>query len=74
MALTSVVLPTPGPPVMTMTLEASAARTAAFWLSASVNPVLSSTHGIALSASMAGQGRGPRAIAFNRAAIDCSAR
>ncbi len=36
MALTMVVLPTPGPPVTTSTLEASAVATAALWLSARV--------------------------------------
>ena len=35
--LTRVVLPTPGPPVMTITLETNAARSAAFWLSASAS-------------------------------------
>ena len=48
MELTRVVLPTPGPPVMTSTLEASARRSASCWLSASVRPVLPSTQGMAL--------------------------
>ena len=34
---TSVVLPTPGPPVITSTFEPSAARTVSFWLSASAS-------------------------------------
>ena len=50
--LTNVVLPTPGPPVMTSMLEASAARRARFWLSASTSLVRVSTQGIALSASI----------------------
>src|SRR5262245_22828468 len=53
---TSVVLPTPGPPVITVTLARSATRTAAFWLSASVSFVRFSTQGIALSTSITGQG------------------
>ena len=43
MALTMVVLPTPGPPVITKTLDDSASRTAAFWLSARFKPVRCST-------------------------------
>ena len=35
-----VVLPTPGPPVMTSTLDISASRIAATWLSARASPVL----------------------------------
>ena len=38
MELTMVVLPTPGPPVMTSTLALSARRIASAWLSASVEP------------------------------------
>ena len=37
--LTKVVLPTPGPPVITNTFDPRTTRTASFWLSASVNPV-----------------------------------
>ena len=74
MELTSVVLPTPGPPVMTSTLEASARRTASRWLSARVRPVFSSTQGIALSASIAGQGGAPAAKRSSRSAISRSAR
>src|SRR3954467_3613751 len=59
MALTSVVLPPPGPPVMTTTLDARAIRTAACWLSASVTPSFACTHAMALSASMVGQGGWP---------------
>ena len=38
MVLTSMVLPTPGPPVITSTFERSARRTASRWLSARVIP------------------------------------
>ena len=72
--LTSVVLPTPGPPVMTSALERSARRTAAFWLSASVRPVFPSTHGIARSGSIADQGGAPAAKRRSRSAISRSAR
>src|SRR6202030_3863557 len=44
-ALTMVVLPTPGPPVMTRTLEISASRIAATWLSARASPIRCSIHG-----------------------------
>jgi hypothetical protein len=44
MALTIVVLPTPGPPVMTRTLDISASRIAATWLSASASSIRFSTH------------------------------
>jgi hypothetical protein len=57
--LTSVVLPTPGPPVITSTFEPSAARMASLWLSASANLVRFSTQGIAFSASIDGQGGVP---------------
>jgi hypothetical protein len=40
--LTIVVLPTPGPPVMTRTLATSASRIASAWLSASFRPVFPS--------------------------------
>ncbi len=72
--LTSVVLPTPGPPVMTRTFDRSASRTASRWLSARVMPALLSTHGMALSASIAGQGREPDASVRRRAAMARSAR
>ena len=72
--LTRVVLPTPGPPVMTIILEARAARSAVFWLSASASFVLCSTHGIALSTSITGQGGFPTASVLSFSAISCSAR
>ena len=57
--LTRVVLPTPGPPVITSTLDASARRSASFWLSARPSPVRPSTQGMALPASIRGQGGVP---------------
>src|SRR5229473_2186238 len=63
--LTSVVLPTPGPPVITSTLETRATRTASCWLSASASFVRSSTQGMALSASIAGQRGFPVASALS---------
>ena len=72
--LTSVVLPTPGPPVITSTFEASATRMASFWLSASASLVRCSTQGIALSASIWGQGGLPTARARSLSAISRSAR
>jgi hypothetical protein len=50
--LTMVVLPTPGPPVMTSTFDNRASRIAATWLSANDKPVFCSTHGSAFSGSM----------------------
>ena len=44
---TSVVLPTPGPPVITSTLAATASVSASRWLGARASPVLPSTQGIA---------------------------
>ena len=55
--LTSVVLPTPGPPVMTRTFDRRASRTASRWLSASVMPALASTHGMAFAASIVRPGQ-----------------
>ena len=52
MALTMVVLPTPGPPVMTSTFDSRASRMARLWLLASVSPVRRSIHGRALSGSI----------------------
>src|SRR5277367_1509225 len=72
--LTSVVLPTPGPPVITSTFEASATRTAAIWLWASASFVCFSTQGIALSASINGQGGLPTVSALRFSAISRSAR
>src|SRR3989442_893107 len=59
MELTRVVLPTPGPPVITSTLETRATRTASRWQSASASFVRCSTQGIALLASINGQGSLP---------------
>ena len=73
MALTMVVLPTPGPPVTTSTLEARARRTAALWLGARESPVRSSIQGRALSGSIRGQGRGPAAMRSRRPAMPRSA-
>ena len=47
-----VVLPAPGPPVMTSTLEISASRMAAIWLSARESPMRCSTQGNAFSGSI----------------------
>ena len=66
---TSVVLPTPGPPVITMTLEARAMRAAFFWLSAKARPVFPSTQGIALSASIRGQSGFPSVSVLSFAAM-----
>jgi hypothetical protein len=52
--LTRGVVPTPGPPVITSTLETRATRTASRWLSASASFVRCSIQSIALSASIAG--------------------
>ncbi len=71
--LTSVVLPTPGPPVMTSTLESSAVRSAWLWLSASTKPVRASTQALALPASIDGQGGRPPASALSFTAISRSA-
>ena len=73
-ALTMVVFPTPGPPVMTSTLDISASRIAVTWLSAKVSPMCFSTHGKALSGSIDGQGSGPFAIRVSRSAMVRSAR
>ena len=74
MALTRVVLPTPGPPVMTVAFDVSARRTASAWLAASDKPVRCSTQDSALPASMSGHGRCPSAMRRNRSAITRSAR
>ena len=68
------VLPTPGPPVITRTLEVRATRTADRWLSASDRFVRYTTQGIALSASIDGQGGLPMASALSFSAISRSAR
>jgi hypothetical protein len=57
--LTSVVLPTPGPPVMTRTFDRSARRTASRWLSARVTPALLSTQGMAFSSGSAAVAAAP---------------
>ena len=67
-------LPTPGPPVITETFEASAARTASAWPGARVSAVFCSTQGSALSGSIRGQGGLPAAISRRRPAIARSAR
>ena len=72
--LTMVVLPTPGPPVMTSTLDISARRIAVFWLSASCRPVRCSTQGRALSGSIHGQGSLPFTSRISRSAMARSAR
>jgi hypothetical protein len=71
---TSVVLPTPGPPVTTSTFERSASPSASRWLGARPSPVLPSTQGTALSASIPGQGGGPSARRRSRSAMPRSAR
>ena len=71
--LTSVVLPTPGPPVITSTLEWSAVRSAWLWLSASTDLVRVTTQAVALPASIDGQGGRPPASALSLPAISRSA-
>jgi hypothetical protein len=56
-----IVLPTPGPPVITSTLETRATRTASFWLSASASFVRCSTQGIACRHRRALRATGRRA-------------
>ena len=73
-ALTIVVLPTPGPPVMTTALEVSASRTASAWPCASDRPVFRSTHGNAFSGSISGQGSFPVEMRSGLSAIARSAR
>ncbi len=56
--LTMVVLPTPGPPVMTRTFDSSASRIAVDLARRQASrPVFCSTHGSALSGSIAGPGQ-----------------
>ena len=69
MLRTSVVLPTPGPPVMTSSLCWHACRTASFWAAANWMPNRCSTQAIAFSTSMRGKGCG-RAEAIRR--TDCA--
>ena len=73
MAFTRVVLPTPGPPVITISLDETAISTAARWLSAKVTPSCCSTHGMAFSASMFGHDGWPVAKACSRSAMTFSA-
>ena len=54
MEFTSVVLPTPGPPVMTTTRFARTVFSASRWLGASVLPVCCSHHATAFSKSIGG--------------------
>jgi len=70
---TMVVLPTPGPPVMTSTFERSARRMASAWLAARVSPVRLSIHGRALPASISGQGTAPDNRRRSRSAMPFSA-
>ena len=74
MALIKVVLPTPGPPVITSTLLARACSTAAFWLAASSRPRRCSTQVIALLASMAPQVGAPCASSCSDSAMRRSSR
>ena len=74
MASTSVVLPTPGPPVMTVAFDLSANRTASAWPGASDRPLCFSTQGSARSTSMSGQGSLPATRSTSRSAIARSAR
>ena len=74
MASSSVVLPTPGPPVTTATFDRRTIAIAARCDGASVLPVFFSTHGMALSASIAGHGGAPRPNARSRSAMPRSAR
>ncbi len=73
MAFTRVVLPTPGPPVITMTFDDSAFLTASLWLAARVTPSFRSTHGMAFSKSISGQAGWPVANAYSRSATTLSA-
>ena len=67
-AFTSVVLPTPGPPVMTRTFERSASRIASRWLSASVMPALrlDPRHGLLGVDRRPGQAAGAEAAQASR--------
>jgi hypothetical protein len=57
-----------------VTLDISARRTAATWLSASARPTCFSTHGKALSGSIRGYGSVPFANRVSRSAMVRSAR
>ena len=71
---TSVVLPTPGPPVITSTLASTARVSASRWLGARASPVLPSTQGIARAASITSQGGRPWDSRRSRSAMACSER
>ena len=73
-AFTIVVFPTPGPPVITITLEVSAEATAVHWLSASVSPSFFSAQGTAFSGSIAGHGGSVRESEISRSPILFSER
>mmetsp|Transcript_49017 Transcript_49017/g.91246 ORF Transcript_49017/g.91246 Transcript_49017/m.91246 type:complete len:276 (+) Transcript_49017:935-1762(+) len=72
--LSRVVLPTPGPPVTTSTLEVSAMRSASRWDSPKRMPTFSSTHSMAAGQSTSGQGGGPAAMRTKLSAMRCSIR
>ena len=71
---TSVVLPTPGPPVITSTLWRNAPKKACFWPSASSMPSCFCTHSAAAGRSIFGHGCGPLPISARRAATSRSAK
>ena len=73
MARSTVVLPTPGPPVNTTTLCARAVSTACRWLGDNSMASRASTHGIARAASRPSHGGRPDASARSRAATTSSA-
>ena len=64
MARTMVVLPVPGPPVMTSSFRVIASRIAARWLLAKAIPIFRSAHSMAASALTSGSGCGPAARAL----------
>lgn len=68
----SVVLPTPGPPVITLTLAASTRATAAHCEGDSALPVRASVQASARLTSIPGQGGSPRASASSRSAMSRS--
>ena len=74
MVRTTVVLPTPGPPVMTVTLPLMAVATAERWDSERVMPVRDSAQGMARSGSMVPQTGGPESSRRSPAAMPSSAR
>ena len=75
MALTRVVLPTPGPPVITSTLERSASRTASRWLvgQADAGPRLDPGDRL-VGIDRAARAGGPRPARSSRSAMPRSAR